>query len=106
MITPATTSLVTGTEFYPAANVTNGSGLPSAPTLENYQSLSHSSASGSSAWTTNAPGGGSADYYNHGPAPVFLFGFDKVHEFSDLVYWGYHFGILSRPRFRDQHPPL
>ena len=110
MITPATTSLVTGTEFYPAANVTNGSGLPSAPTLENYQSLSHSSASGSSAWTTNAPGGGSADYYNHGPAPVFLFGFDKVHEFSDLVYWGYHFenpngneGRSFRLEFSDDH---
>ncbi len=92
MITPTTTLLVTGTEFYPAANVTNGSGLPAATTLENYQSLSHSPASGSSAWTTNAPGGGSADYYNHGPAPVFLFGFDEIHEFSDLIYWGYHFG--------------
>jgi hypothetical protein len=92
IITPSSTNLVTGTEFFPAANVSNSSGLSRSPTIDNYQDVTHSAANGSTAWTTNAPGGGSADYYNFGPAPVFVFTFDKTHDFSDLVYWGYHFG--------------
>lgn len=92
IITPSSNSLTTGTQFYPAANVSNGSGLSASPTLDNYQSVTHSPASSPTAWTTNAPGGGSADYYNFGPAPVFLFTFSDTHDFSDLVYWGYHFG--------------
>ena len=62
------------------------------PTIENYQSVTHLAANGTTAWTTTAPGGGSADYYNFGPDPVFLLRFDEIHQFSDLVYWGYHFG--------------
>jgi hypothetical protein len=92
IITSSSTALVTGTQFYPAANVSNGSGLSATPTAENYQSVTHFAANGSSAWTTEAPGGGSADYYNFGPAPIFLFSFNDTHHFSDLVYWGYHFG--------------
>lgn len=92
ILTPATTTLVSGTEFFPAANLTNGSGLSGTPTADNYRTITHTAASGSSAWTTIAPGGGSADYFNFGPAPVFLFRFAEIHQFRDLVYWGYHFG--------------
>ena len=92
IITPTSTTLLTGTEFFPVANLTNGSGLSATPTIDNYQSVTHSAASGSSAWTTNAPGGGSADYYNFAPPPIVLFRFNETHQFSDLVYWGYHFG--------------
>ena len=92
ILTPTDTTLLTGTEFFPVANLTNGSGLSASPTIDNYQTVTHTSASGSSAWTTNAPGGGSADYYNFAPPPVILFHFEETHQFSDLVYWGYHFG--------------
>ncbi len=92
ILIPSSTSLLTGTEFFPAANVSNGSGLSQTPTLANYQNVTHAAANGSTAWTTNAPGGGSADYYNFGPDPAFLFTFAETHEFTDLVYWGYHFG--------------
>lgn len=92
ILTPSSTTLLIGTEFFPVANLTNGSGLSATPTIDNYQSVTHSAASGSSAWTTNAPGGGSADYFNFASPPVVLFRFDETHQFSDLVYWGYHFG--------------
>ena len=92
LLTPFSATLVTGTQFFPAANVRNSSGLSQSPTIDNYQFVTHSAASGSTAWTTNAPGGGSADYFNFGPAPVFLFTFEETHDFTDLVYWGYHFG--------------
>jgi len=91
IITPASVTLQVGTEFYPAANVRNGSGLSATPTLANYQTVTHAGANSSTAWTTNAPGGGSADYYTFGPAPVFLLQFAETHNFSDLIYWGYHF---------------
>ena len=92
VIVPTSTSLTTGDAFFAAANVTNGSGLSATPNISNYQDVTHAVASGSTAWTTTAPGGGSADYFNFGPDPAFLFRFDKTHEFTDLVYWGYHFG--------------
>ena len=92
ILTPSSTSLIIGTQFFPADNVSNGSGLSQTPTIDNYLSVTHSAASGSTAWTTNAPGGGSADYFNFGPAPIFVFTFDRIHDFTDLVYWGYHFG--------------
>ena len=96
ILTPASTQLLAGTEFFPAANITNGSGLSQPPTLANYTTTSHAAASGSTAWTTEAPGGGSADYFALNPAtaplPVFLFTFLEEHEFTDFIYWGYHFG--------------
>ena len=96
IITPASSQLLAGTEFYPAANITNGSGLSGTPTGENYATITHSAASGSTAWTTDAPGGGSVDYFALNPAtapiPVFLLRFTEEHEFSDFIYWGYHFG--------------
>lgn len=92
VITPSSTSLTTGDQFFPAANVSNGSGLSATPNISNYQDVTHTAASGSTAWTTTAPGGGSADYFNFGPDPVFLLRFNETHDFTDLVYWGYHFG--------------
>lgn len=96
LLTPSSTQLLAGTEFFPAANLTNGSGLSQIPTLSNYAATTHTNASGSSAWTTDAPGGGSADYFALNPAsaplPVFLLTFAKEHEFTDFIYWGYHFG--------------
>lgn len=96
VIAPSSTQLLAGTEFYPAANLANGSGLSGIPDASNYATLSHSSANNSTAWTTDAPGGGSADYFALDPAaaplPVLLFRFQELHDFTDFVYWGYHFG--------------
>ena len=96
MLSPTVTTLQAGTEFYPAQNISNGSGLSSTPTAGNYLTISHSSASSSTAWTTAAPGGGGADYFALNPAsaplPVFLFTFSDSHNFTDFIYWGYHFG--------------
>jgi len=96
ILTPSSSLLLAGTEFYPAANITNGSGLSAAPTAENFSTITHAAASGSTAWTTDAPGGGSADYFALGeasaPTPVFLFEFAEAHEFTHFIYWGYHFG--------------
>lgn len=95
LLTPTSTQLLSGTEFYPAANITNGSGLSTPPTVENYPTVVHSAASGSTSWTTDAPGGGSADYFALPPAtaprPAFLFTFPDIHDFTDFIYWGYHF---------------
>lgn len=95
LIRPDTVRLLTGTEFFPVRNLTNGSGLSSSPTIDNYDTMTHAAASGSTAWTTNAPGGGSADYYQFAPAPIILFSFAETHQFSDLIYWGYHFGAAN-----------
>ena len=96
MLSPVGTTLQAGTEFYPAQNISNGSGLSSTPTAGNYLTISHSSANSSTAWTTEAPGGGGADYFALNPAsapiPVFLFTFSESHNFTDFIYWGYHFG--------------
>ncbi|MDA7881321.1 CotH kinase family protein [Akkermansiaceae bacterium] len=96
ILSPAGTTLQAGTEFYPAQNITNGSGLAATPTAENYQTVTHSSASSSTAWTTEAPGRGSSDYFaldpGTAPVPVFLFTFSESHDFTDFIFWGYHFG--------------
>ncbi|MEJ6642135.1 MAG: CotH kinase family protein [Akkermansiaceae bacterium] len=97
ILTPTSSQLLASSEFFPAANLTNGSGLSQSPTIANYTTTTtHAAASGSSAWTTDAPGGGSADYFALDPAtaplPVFLLTFTEEHEFTDFIYWGYHFG--------------
>jgi|GEM_PF-1103248 len=96
IIAPASTQLLAGTEFFPAINLTNGSGLTQIPTISNYRTTTHAAASGSTAWTTDAPGGGAADYFAlsqaSAPLPVFLLTFAKEHDFTDFIYWGYHFG--------------
>jgi hypothetical protein len=96
LLTPARATLLSGTEFYPVSNLTDGSGLSEDPTKENFSLVTHAAASSSTAWTTNAPGGGSADYYALdsalAPLPMILLEFEQNHEFTHFIFWGYHFG--------------
>ena len=95
LLTPSGVTLEASTQFFPVANLINDSGLSATPDIGSYTAATHAAASASTAWTTDAPGGGSADYFALNPAaapvPVVRFDFDEVHEFTDLVYWGYHF---------------
>lgn len=77
-------------EFFPSANLINGSGLPPALDRANYTSALHAAASGSTAWVTTHPG---TDYYaTSAPDPVLTLGLGGPHQLSHLVVWGYHFG--------------
>jgi len=100
LITPASLTNSSGvSEFFPAANLINDSGLSGAATIDNYSTITHANAGAGNAWTTDAPGGGTADYFALGeavaPTPVFTLGFDQSYTFTDLVFWGYHFGAAN-----------
>jgi hypothetical protein len=88
-ITP--TSVTTNVpEFFPSANLINGSGLPPGLGVANYTTAIHAAASGGTAWVTTAPG---VDYYATAAAhPVLTLGLGGLYQLSDLVVWGYHFG--------------
>ncbi len=95
LITPGSATLEASSEFFPAANIANDSGLSGAADEGNYTTITHAAASGSTAWTTDAPGGGAADYFaldrGLAPLPVFTLSLDTVYRLTDLVFWGYHF---------------
>jgi len=95
LITPTsvTASAVT-TEFFPASNLINSSGLPSAPTIGDYATMSQTGTSDvSRAWVTNDPGAGGGDYFLDGPGnPVMTFDLGSALDLTDFVYWGYNNG--------------
>ncbi|CAN5435222.1 hypothetical protein BH23VER1_BH23VER1_10050 [soil metagenome] len=102
LVTPAAVRLEAGSEFEGAWTVSrliDGSGLSGEPGIANYTAIDHAAASAAVAWTTDAPGGGGADYFALDPAvapwPVLVFGFDRAYAFTDLVIWGYHFGSAN-----------
>ena len=96
LVTPiSVTSSTAADDLWPAANLIDNSGLPSVPTLDDYQSLQHAFVNGSNAWVTDDPGGFPSNYFHFGPAPVLSFGLAQATELNSIVVWGYPFGPLN-----------
>ncbi|CAN5435350.1 hypothetical protein BH23VER1_BH23VER1_10060 [soil metagenome] len=95
LITPTSLTNTSGvTEFFPAANIINDSGLSAPATILTYQTVTHAAASDTTAWTTNNPNG-AGDYFlesNPGTPAIFTLTLDATYVLTDLVFWGYHFG--------------
>jgi hypothetical protein len=76
-------------------NLIDGSGLSAAPTIGNYQSVTHAAVSfgPTNAWVTTDPGGYPSDFFAAGGLPQ-SFGISLGGLFSveSVVVWGYHFG--------------
>lgn len=82
----------TGVEFFATeANLINGTGLTGSPTLANYTTITHDAAGAGNAWVTTNPAG-AGDFFPTGQTVVFDMPFAQLHRFTDLVFWGYHFG--------------
>jgi len=100
LITPtgATASLTftppsPGINFFPIGNIVNNSGLSGATTLANYTTISHASASGTTAWTTDDPTPNGGDWFAEGNAPVAIeLPLGGLYSVTEFVFWGYHFG--------------
>lgn len=86
---PASVILDAGSEFFPAANLANSSGLSGAPDVYNLHGITHAPAGSGNAWVTDGAG---SDYFNTGILPVMTFDLGSVKNLTDLVLWGYHFG--------------
>lgn len=93
LLTPLSASSSTaGSDFFPASNLVDDSGLSSLATMANYQSVTHASASPSRSWATHNPGGGGSDYYStFAPDPALTFTLDDTYLVTDLIVWGYFF---------------
>lgn len=94
LITPAGVTNTSGvSEFFALSNIVDDSGLSGAATFANYNTITHSSASGGTAWTTTNPNG-AGDYFlasNPGTPAVLTLDLGAVYEVTDFVFWGYHF---------------
>lgn len=93
LITPSSLTTNGVSEFFPAENIINDSGLSATPDISNYETVEHVAASATTAWTTNNPNG-AGDYYlagAEGQLPVFTFTLSELSTLSALVFWGYHF---------------
>lgn len=94
IVTPVSTEVVAGTEWWAADNLIDGSGLSATPTLENYRTVTHADATSENAWLTTSPGWG-RDYFLDREEPVIRLGlpstgFDFVGwDLEELVHWGY-----------------
>ena len=101
LVTPTDIASATiANDFYPVANLFNDSGLNISPTIDNYTTVTHAPASGSTAWVTTA---GGADYYANAanPSPVLTCALDGTYALTDMVVWGYHFGNPNNNEARD-----
>jgi hypothetical protein len=103
MITPTSISYTnspnqeqTGLNLDNEANIINGSGLSTTPTVANVGSVTHAGVSfggSGNAWATIDPGPGAGDFYAEGGnAPVFTIDLGALYSVTDFVIWGYHFG--------------
>jgi len=104
LVTPTGLSNDSGvSEFFALGNIVDGSGLSGAADFSNYTSITHAAASGTTAWTTDAPNG-AGDYFLAGspgtPAVVSL-DLGTSYEISDFVFWGYHFGAPNGNEARE-----
>ena len=99
LITP-TSIAYTGTgveDVFPDENrIIDGSGLSGAllPDGSNLGTVAHGAAGASVAWVTDAPGGGSSDYFAQPGPPTVVFEIDLGGTFTvdTFASWGYHFG--------------
>jgi hypothetical protein len=89
-ITPkSVTSSTAATDFYPARQLIDNSGLSGAVNANNVGAVTHGAASsGTTAWVTDSP---SPDYYSSRPAPELTFQLGGDYALTDLVTWGYDF---------------
>jgi hypothetical protein len=88
----------TAVEFFTTeANLINGNGLSGTPTLANYGTITHGPADAGNAWVTNDPAPAGGDFFadSGGATVVFDMSFGQLHPFTDLVFWGYHFGSAN-----------
>jgi hypothetical protein len=91
VVTPAAVVTSTGaTDFYPAVNLINGSGLSGTPTAATVGTILHAGVSASTAWVTAV--GGSDWYAVAKPPPVLTFSLPGAYSVSGMVLWGYPTG--------------
>lgn len=87
LITPVALTVNAGSEFFPADNLINDSGLSGPANLGNYLGVTHAASSSGNAWVTDAffP-----DYYSGGGViPVMTFELGDEFDLTDLVAWNY-----------------
>jgi hypothetical protein len=85
----------TAVEFFTdETNLINGSGLSAVPAISDYTTVTHAAAGAANAWVTTNPAG-AGDFFPVGQTVVFNFTFDRPYRFTDLVFWGYHFGAAN-----------
>lgn len=83
----AITSSTSATDFYPASQLINGSGLSATPTVTNLGT--HAEAGlGNTAWVTE---GTSTDYFSNHSAPVLTCTLPGGRNITELVIWPYNF---------------
>ena len=94
LITPTGLNNTSGvSEFFPAINIINNTGLSGAADIANYNTITHGNASATTAWTTIDPAPAGGDYYAQGgTAAIFTLTLDQLYAVTDFVFWGYHFG--------------
>ncbi|MFC4992896.1 hypothetical protein [Rubritalea tangerina] len=104
LVTPTGLTNSSGvSEFFPAANLINDSGLSGAADFSNYTSITHASAANTNAWTTTNPNGAD-DYFlvsSPGVTPVFEFDLGGSYALTDFVFWGYHFNAANGNEARE-----
>jgi hypothetical protein len=79
-------------------NLIDGSGLSAAPTIGNYQSVSHAAVNfgPTNAWVTTDPGGFPSDFFASGGLPqAFGISLGGLFSVESVVVWGYHFGSAN-----------
>lgn len=93
LITPTGLTNTSGvSEFFPAINIINNTGLSGAADINNYNTITHGAAGTGSAWTTIDPAPAAGDYYAQGgTAAIFTLTLDQLYAVTDFVFWGYHF---------------
>ena len=87
LLTPTGITNDVGSEFFPAPNLINDSGLSAVPDINTYPGVTHAGSGAGNAWVTNAffP-----DYYTGGgPVPVQTFDLGGLFDLTDVVGWQY-----------------
>ena len=99
LITPSDVFFTgTAAEFFTdELHLIDGSGLsePLDADLTNLTTVTHGNASQAAAWVTDAPNGGTGDYYQvggNGGTVEFEFTLDGIESIEQIAYWGYGFG--------------
>ena len=97
LITPTGLTNTSGvSEFFPAINIINNTGLSGAADINNYNTITHGAAGAGTAWTTIDPAPAAGDYYAQGgTAAIFTLNLDQLYAVTDFVFWGYHFNAAN-----------
>ena len=97
LITPTGLTNTSGvSEFFPAINIINNTGLSGAADINSYNTITHGAAGAGTAWTTIDPAPAAGDYYAQGgTAAIFTLNLDQLYAVTDFVFWGYHFNAAN-----------